>query len=70
MEAAWLLGRDSGWSRSPGTRGRRRWTQFELRCFLCGHAAVARIAPDRCPLCGGTTWEHPARSGESILDEH
>jgi hypothetical protein len=60
MEAAWLLGPDSGLGRLSATMGGRRRPWFELRCFLCGHAAVVRIAPDRCPLCGGSAWEHPA----------
>lgn len=59
MEAAWLLGPDSGLRRSSATRGRRQRPQFELRCILCGYEAVVRIAPDRCPGCGGSAWEHP-----------
>jgi hypothetical protein len=34
----------------------RRLSQF--RCTGCGYGACCRIAPERCPMCGGSTWEH------------
>lgn len=67
MDAAWLLGHDSGPSRSRTAMGQRRWTRFELRCFRCGYGTVVRIAPGRCPLCGGSAWEHPARLQMPLL---
>ena len=30
---------------------------FRLRCTDCGYGVSARMAPDRCPMCGGGTWE-------------
>jgi rubredoxin len=29
--------------------------QFE--CAACGYGASCRIAPERCPMCGGSVWE-------------
>lgn len=34
---------------------------FDLRCSGCGYGVVVRIAPESCPMCAGTTWEHPPR---------
>ena len=34
---------------------------FDLLCTSCGYGVAVRIAPDRCPMCGGSTWEHLAR---------
>jgi len=42
-------------------RPRRRPPRLELRCSSCGYGAVVRTAPDRCPMCGGTVWEHAER---------
>ena len=30
-------------------------TRFSCSC--CGYGATSRMAPDRCPMCGGTVWE-------------
>jgi hypothetical protein len=27
-------------------------------CSGCGYGARAKIAPERCPMCGGSTWEY------------
>jgi rubredoxin len=35
----------------PQARPRR-----EFRCEGCGYGALAAIAPERCPMCGGSTW--------------
>jgi len=32
--------------------------RFELRCVACGYGAAVRIAPEACPMCRGTVWEH------------
>ena len=32
--------------------------RFELRCTACGYGVVVRIAPDACPMCRGSIWEH------------
>jgi rubrerythrin len=29
-----------------------------FHCARCGHGARGRIAPERCPICGGGTWEY------------
>jgi hypothetical protein len=49
-------GRSEGESLAP--RGPAR--PFDLRCASCGYGVAVRIAPDRCSMCGGSTWEHPA----------
>jgi hypothetical protein len=37
------------------------------RCAACGYGASCRIAPDRCPMCGGHAWEHKApRSAHEV----
>jgi rubrerythrin len=46
------------------------WVQFtatgepafgEYQCSECGYGVtVSRVLP-RCPMCGGTSWEHSAR---------
>jgi hypothetical protein len=28
-----------------------------LRCAGCGYGARKRTEPERCPMCGGKTWE-------------
>lgn len=40
-------------------RARRDGVSFELRCSACGYGVVVRIAPDACPMCRGSVWEHP-----------
>jgi hypothetical protein len=45
------------------TRSRRGET-FELRCSSCGYGVVVRIAPEACPMCLGTVWEHPRRASD------
>jgi len=29
----------------------------EFRCTACSYGASCRIAPERCPMCGGGSWE-------------
>jgi len=45
--------------------------RFELRCAACGYGVVVRIAPDTCPMCKGTVWEHvaPVPSGDDSQRE-
>ena len=34
-----------------------------FRCLTCSYRASRRIAPERCPMCGASTWElHSPRS--------
>jgi predicted Zn-ribbon and HTH transcriptional regulator len=40
-------------------RAPRDGVSFELRCSTCGYGVVVRIAPDACPMCRGSVWEHP-----------
>jgi rubrerythrin len=37
-----------------------------FRCDGCGYGASCRIAPERCPICGGSVWtlEWPSPSGD------
>ncbi|HEY7793579.1 MAG TPA: hypothetical protein VIA10_06200 [Gaiellaceae bacterium] len=42
-------------------RPHRASPRFELHCSTCGYGIVVRIAPERCPMCSGSTWEHPRR---------
>ncbi len=51
-----------------GARGRRAGERHEFRCERCGFGAVARIAPERCPVCHGSTWSLVlGRRRESVL---
>jgi rubrerythrin len=36
-----------------------RLSQF--RCVTCGYGASCKIAPERCPMCGGGSWEYQER---------
>jgi hypothetical protein len=36
----------------PRGLGRR-----ELRCTTCGYGAVAKLVPERCPMCSGVSWD-------------
>jgi hypothetical protein len=38
-----------------------------LRCCGCGYGASCRIAPGRCPMCGGSAWEHDEWSPFSTM---
>jgi hypothetical protein len=33
----------------------------EFRCAGCGYGATCRMAPERCPMCGGAAWEYRER---------
>ena len=33
---------------------------LRFRCNNCSYGASCRIAPERCPMCGGTVWEFEA----------
>jgi rubredoxin len=52
-----------GTARSPGQEGQaaaaERLSQF--RCVSCGYGASCKIAPERCPMCGGGSWEYQER---------
>jgi hypothetical protein len=39
-------------------RGSSDEARFELRCSWCGYGVVVRMAPDACPMCRGSVWEH------------
>jgi len=32
--------------------------RFQLVCARCGYGVIVRIAPEACPMCRGTAWEH------------
>jgi len=31
---------------------------FHFRCTGCAYGASRRSAPERCPMCGGSTWDY------------
>jgi len=31
---------------------------FRFRCAGCSYGASRRSAPERCPMCGGSTWDY------------
>jgi rubredoxin len=33
---------------------------LRFRCSNCGYGASRPTPPERCPMCGGTTWEYDA----------
>jgi rubrerythrin len=35
----------------------------EYRCSGCGYGAIVRSAIPSCPMCGGSSWEQPLRTG-------
>ena len=41
----------------PITLHVRRRARAEFRCVGCGYGAAARMAPERCPMCGGSVWD-------------
>jgi rubrerythrin len=49
--AVGLVDRDRLVSDDDGAR-------LDLRCAACGYGASVRIAPEECPMCRGTVWEH------------
>jgi rubrerythrin len=32
-----------------------------FRCATCAYGASSRMAPERCPMCGGTAWHFERR---------
>jgi hypothetical protein len=41
-----------------------------LLCSSCGYPTEADDATPPCPICGGTTWDHPAwRPFSRLLEE-
>jgi hypothetical protein len=43
-----------------GRRGSWRAEQsggVEIRCVGCGYGGVVVRLPDRCPMCGGSSWQ-------------
>lgn len=43
---------------------------FRYRCTACAYGASRRAAPERCPMCGGTTWEYERwRPFFALLDD-
>lgn len=31
---------------------------FRFRCAACSYGATRATAPERCPMCGGSEWDH------------
>jgi hypothetical protein len=44
-------------SRTAHADGRRR---YEVLCTSCGFGGVVTRPPERCPMCGGSSWLSPA----------
>lgn len=41
-----------------------------FRCTACAFGASCRAAPERCPMCGGSTWEYERwRPFFALLDD-
>jgi hypothetical protein len=40
-----------------GARQRGPQRRFEIRCAGCGYGGVVERFPDRCPMCGGSSWQ-------------
>ena len=47
--------------KARGSIGRRKTALARLRCVGCGYGVVAAIAPERCPMCRSSVWEHAER---------
>jgi rubrerythrin len=45
----------------------RREVVFDLRCSSCGYGVAVRIAPDGCPMCRGSVWEHAPQRRNAAL---
>lgn len=42
----------------------------ELCCADCGYAVSVRVAPESCPMCRGTVWDHrPWRPFSLLADD-
>ena len=44
-----------------GSSLRPRGRLAKLRCVGCGYGVVAAIAPESCPICRSSVWEHDRR---------
>jgi hypothetical protein len=42
---------------SIGDAPRQEPPAKQFRCVGCSYRASRRIAPERCPMCGASTWE-------------
>jgi rubrerythrin len=40
-----------------GAQDGRPGLLFRFRCTGCAYGASRHAAPERCPMCGGSTWE-------------
>ena len=38
----------------------------EIRCAGCGYGAVVARLPERCPMCGSTSWRAPSAGRELV----
>lgn len=41
---------------------------FRFRCLGCGYGASCKVAPARCPMCGGKTWEYQDQQWSTDLN--
>jgi hypothetical protein len=43
---------------TAGTVDLRAGVRSDYRCVGCGYGVVTTDALPRCPMCGGSTWDH------------
>ena len=48
-------------ARQRGVGGRA-----EIHCAGCGYGAVTARLPERCPMCGSTSWQAPSAGRELV----
>jgi rubrerythrin len=48
-------------ARQRGVNGRA-----EIRCAGCGYGAVVVRLPERCPMCGSTSWRAPSAGRDLV----
>ena len=52
--------------RALARRQRHADGRAEIRCAGCGYGAVVAQLPERCPMCGSTSWRAPFKGREPV----
>lgn len=52
--------------RALARRQRHADGRAEIRCARCGYGAVVTRLPERCPMCGSTSWRAPFKGREPV----
>ena len=57
----------AGLARAPGVNEATPFQLSRFCCAGCGYGASCRVAPERCPMCGGSVWslERRPRFGDA-----